>query len=468
MQKYNITIIGAGPSGLFAAHELSKELGREASIKIFDKGRGIDNRKTCLYDLKDKCSECNPCNITEGVMGAGLKSDGKVHFYKEAIQLWREGVIDDNYCERLLDYIESRFEKWGMENPVYPTSTEEANLLVDKVKSLRLPDQFELQVKKKVRHIGSDNLPRILTNMLQDIQESGDVKIYTQHDFCRYDATGKKIQGVYFSNGKHITADHYIISLGRRGVPLVQKMIRELNIPFAYKPVELGGRIEVPARITAEFTDILYNLAFRQKSDRTKDISFTFCTNPYGYVVAESILPGIIGVNGESRTNERSLMTNFALLTELPIPEGEDPNTVLSDILFKKFTNGDSRVYVQSLNRFMGENQTGISRYCYDRTLKSATETDLNVIFPQRITESLKIFINNLSNVFPDIVGPESFFYAPEAKIRGIRVLPESKDLETTIENLSLTGDSSGLSGNIVDAALTGILAARGIISKIS
>ncbi len=76
MKKYDVIIIGAGPSGIFCAYELiGKEKG--LNILIVEKGRKIEER-VCPKRKTKVCLSCKPCSITTGFAGAGAFSDGKL------------------------------------------------------------------------------------------------------------------------------------------------------------------------------------------------------------------------------------------------------------------------------------------------------------------------------------------------------------------------------------------------------
>ena len=60
VMKYDVIIVGAGPSGLFAARELAAAGKR---VAILDKGKRIEDRHCPLKEGKsDTCLHCKPCN----------------------------------------------------------------------------------------------------------------------------------------------------------------------------------------------------------------------------------------------------------------------------------------------------------------------------------------------------------------------------------------------------------------------
>jgi len=64
--QWDVIIVGAGPSGLFAAYELvEKQQGLK--ILIIDKGAPAASRKCRVSDFNEPCANCQPCNIMCGV-----------------------------------------------------------------------------------------------------------------------------------------------------------------------------------------------------------------------------------------------------------------------------------------------------------------------------------------------------------------------------------------------------------------
>ena len=74
---YDLIIVGAGASGIFAAYEAIK-LKPELKILIIEKGYSLEKRKCPIDGVKIKgCMHCKSCAIMNGFGGAGAFSDGK-------------------------------------------------------------------------------------------------------------------------------------------------------------------------------------------------------------------------------------------------------------------------------------------------------------------------------------------------------------------------------------------------------
>ena len=74
----NTCIIGAGPAGLFAAYYL--KMSGKNDFVLIEKGKSVEYRSCPRNENKNltNCLQCNPCNISCGIGGAGTNSDGKI------------------------------------------------------------------------------------------------------------------------------------------------------------------------------------------------------------------------------------------------------------------------------------------------------------------------------------------------------------------------------------------------------
>jgi len=85
--------------------------------------------------------------------------------------------------------------------------------------------------------------------------------------------------------------------------------------------------------------------------------------------------------------------------------------------------------------------------------------------FPHRVVTNIIEGLRQLERVMPGIYSGGTLLYAPEIKLRSSKIKTD-KYLQTQIKNLYATGDGAGVSGNIVGAAATGIIAAQGILKN--
>ena len=72
---YDVIIIGAGPGGIYAAYELTKN-NSSLRVGVFESGHELSRRKCPIDGVKVKsCIGCKSCSIMSGFGGAGAFSD---------------------------------------------------------------------------------------------------------------------------------------------------------------------------------------------------------------------------------------------------------------------------------------------------------------------------------------------------------------------------------------------------------
>jgi hypothetical protein len=70
--------------------------------------------------------------------------------------------------------------------------------------------------------------------------------------------------------------------------------------------------------------------------------------------------------------------------------------------------------------------------------------------------------LEKLNEIIPGVAANSTLIYAPEIKFYAMEVEVDG-NMQTSVKNLFAAGDGVGLSGDIVNAAATGILAGRGV-----
>ena len=114
--KYDVIIIGAGPSGIFCAYELIRS-NPEMKILMIEKGRAIENRN-CPKRTTKKCVGCKPCSITTGFAGAGAFSDGKLSLSPDVGGNLPE-ILGYEKATELINEADNIYLKFGADEKVY-------------------------------------------------------------------------------------------------------------------------------------------------------------------------------------------------------------------------------------------------------------------------------------------------------------------------------------------------------------
>ena len=208
MKNYDVLIIGAGIAGICTAYELVKQRS-DLKICILEKGNSIYNRKCpVVEDKARKCVNCPSCSIMEGFGGAGSFSDGKYNITTE-FGGWLNRYISDEELLKLIEYVDSINVSFGACNEVFSTQSKEAIEIEKKI----LGQDMRL-LHAKVKHLGTENNLKILTNMYEYLKDKVEI---------RFKAKVEDIEVLYKSykvilkDGSTVHSKYLVASPGRSG-----------------------------------------------------------------------------------------------------------------------------------------------------------------------------------------------------------------------------------------------------------
>ena len=307
MENYfDVAIVGAGISGIMAAFELAEK--SNLSIALLEQGKNIYKRSCPIIEGKVKdCVNCPACSIMKGFGGAGNFSDGKYNF-TTAFGGWFNEYIDDKEVMDLINYVDDINVRFGATKEVYSTTTPEAL----KIEKNALEHDLHL-LHAKVKHLGTENNLQILKNIYDYLENK--VTIKSDYGISKINVNKDGTYTLQANNGEEINCKYLIVAPGRAGAEWFSDQCKELDIPLLNNQVDIGVRVEIPARVFEHITDAVYESKLVYRTKCHGDKIRTFCMNPYGHVVTENV-DGLMTVNGHSYSDPelRSENTNFALL----------------------------------------------------------------------------------------------------------------------------------------------------------
>ena len=468
--KYDVIIVGAGPSGYMCAYELAN---KDPNLKILllDKGKNIYERRCPILEHKiDKCPinqkgfrECFPaCSITNGFGGAGAYSDGKFNITTE-FGGWLTDYITPDELMDLINYVDEVNLKYGatkiITNPDTPKVKEiEKRAMAAGVKLLR----------SKVRHLGTEENLKILSRIYDDLNKQIEMKFSTKVvDIIVNDG---KINGVKLDNGDIYYSDYVVLGVGREGSKWLNELFDKHQISMFQTQVDIGVRVECPNIIMEEINENLYEGKFIYKTSVGSTVR-TFCSNPGGHVVMENY-EGVVNVNGHSYSDSKlsSENTNFALLVSHRFEEPfKKPNEyalkvsslanqlACGSVIVQKF--GDIKLGRRSTKKRIEE---GFVR----PTLKEAVPGDLALALPYKTMRSIIEMIEVLDKITPGIATEHTLLYGVEAKYYSAHPEMDNRLEVKGIANLYIAGDGAGLTRGLAQASASGIYIARNILRK--
>ena len=446
-KRYRVIIVGSGPSGIFAALALAK--GGVEDMAIFERGKDIHDR------TRDRGME-----LLCGWGGAGAFSDGKLTL-SPRVGGFLGDFIPQNELMNLIRKADETYRFFGAPKVVHGQSSDETEALYQEAKLAGLE-----YIPMEIRHLGTENCSPLLQRVRKDLGEKVDVFFETPVKELLVEKG--RATGVLLHNGTPVEASFVICGPGRVGAEWIKSEMERLGISSVPSPVDIGVRVEAPVPILRKLTDLTYEAKFIYYSKTFDDRVRTFCMNPFGEVVTEPI-EDIVTVNGHSYAQRKTENTNFAILVSNTFTEPfRDPIGYGKYIarLANLLGNG---VIVQRLGDLLdGRRSTRgrIHRCITQPTLISATPGDLSFVLPYRHLKSIIEMLEALDRITPGIFSRHTLLYGVEVKFYTNRAKISSV-LETDIQNLFLIGDGAGITRGLMQASISGMLAANEILKRI-
>ena len=454
VKQYDVIIIGTGPAGIFAALEMA-----DTGLKVLmlEKGRDISARACPIHTQGTKCLNCKPCGILCGWGGAGAYSDGKLTLTTEF------GGMLDLYMEKpalmsLIDYVDGIYLKFGATQTVYGDDNKDA---VRKIQKDAAAADLSL-IPARIRHLGTDKCLEILTLMRDHLEDKCTIR--TSDGVAKILVENGRYVGVETVRGEIFHSTYLIAAPGREGAEWFTGQAAQMGLDMITNPVDIGVRVEVPAVVMEQITDVVYEskLVYYTKSfdDRVR----TFCMNPYGVVVAENNA-GLITVNGHSNAEKSSENTNFAILVSKSFTEPFKEPITYGKSIAKLANLLGGGVIVQRLGDLKAgrrSTEERIGRGMVTPTMKDATPGDLSLVLPYRHLTAIVEMLEALDQVAPGVGSMHTLLYGVEVKFYSSR-LHLSQALETKIPNFFAVGDGAGVTRGLAQASVSGVIVAREI-----
>lgn len=468
--KYDVIIVGAGPSGYMCAYELAK-LRSDLKILLLDRGKNIYERRCPVLEHKlDKCPvnqkgyrECYPaCSITSGFGGAGAYSDGKFNITTE-FGGWLTDYISPDELINLINYVDNINLSFGATEVLTDPDTPKVREIERRAMSVGVK-----LLRSKVRHLGTEENLKILGRIYESLKDKIEMRFSTLvKDIV---VENKKIKGVILNNGETLEAEYVVLGVGREGSKWLSEIFDEHQIPMSANQVDIGVRVECPNLVMEEINNNLYEGKFLYKTSVGSTVR-TFCSNPGGHVVMENY-EGVVNVNGHSYSDSSlsSPNTNFALLVSHKFSEPfKKPNEYALKV--SKLANqlACGSVIVQKYGDIkLGRRSTvkRIEEGFVRPTLKEAVPGDLALALPYKTMRSIIEMIEVLDHITPGIATEHTLLYGVEAKYYSAH--PEiTKELEVVgLDKLFVAGDGAGLTRGLAQASACGIYIARNIAKR--
>ena len=468
MQKYDVIVVGMGPSSIFFAYEMVK-LNKNKKILLIEQGKRVEDRN-CPIEKIGKCVKCKPfCNITSGFSGAGAFSDGKLSLYnKEDDDIYVGGnlhkYIGVQKTKELIDYTDKIYLEFGADSKL------EGTQFVEEVKELKQKADKEglTLIDIPIRHLGTEKAHELYKKLENYLEENGvEMMFQTKvEDLIIEDEkiVGVKITDLNNNSSKEVYSDKVVIAVGRKGANWLVDMCEKHKIESRAGVVDIGIRYELPDEVMKKVNEYMYEGKFIGRPGPFKDKVRTFCQNPSGFVSAEVYDNNLSLVNGHSYKERKSENTNLAILVShnftypfnKPIEYGRNVAKNLNEL-------GNGNIVVQRLGDIYRGKRTWekeLENNSVKATLKSAVPGDITFAIGYRTMTDILQFIRTLDKVIEGFANPDNLLYGPEIKFYSNQLVID-ENFETNIKGLYSIGDGGGMTRGLMMASASGVQMAR-------
>lgn len=470
-KKYDLIIVGAGPSGVFTAYELIElGLAKDKKILLVEQGKSVDKRY-CPVEKAGKCIKCKPyCNITSGFSGAGAFSDGKLTLPNKDSDTIEVGGILDQYLgveetKKLMFYTDEIYLKFGADPKL------EGLEHLDKIEELsnRAKENGLILANCPIRHLGTEKSHE-LYKKIQDYILANNVEIMFDTNVKDLIIENNTIRGVIVENmitksePEELYSDKVILGIGRKGANWLAKMCSKHEIKNRAGVVDIGVRYELPDNVMKDVNQYMYEGKFVGYLPPYKDKVRTFCQNPSGFVANEVYDNNLTLVNGHSYKDRKSTNTNLALLASHHFNDPfKEPIKYGMNIAENANQLGKGNVLVQRLGDILNGKRTwdkDLQSNSVVPTLKTAVAGDITYAIGYRTMVDILEFIKAMDKVVPGFAHPDNLLYAAEIKFYSNQLVIDN-NFETSINGLYSIGDGGGLTRGLIMASASGVQMAR-------
>ena len=476
--KYDIIVVGMGPSSIFLAYEIVKQ-NKGKKVLLIEEGKRVEDR-VCPIEKVGKCVKCKPfCNITSGFSGAGAFSDGKLSLYnKEDDDIYVGGILHDyigvEETKELIDYTDKIYLEFGAGKELEGVEHEEE---IRKMQHKAKKNGLNL-ISIPIRHLGTEK-SHILYGKIEEYLEDNGIEMKFNTIVSDLVIEKGKIKGVKIKDAskvedknaesEEIVAENVVLAVGRKGANWLSNICEKHKIETEPGIVDIGIRYELPDEIMKNINTYMYEGKFIGRPYPFGDKVRTFCQNPSGFVSAEVYDNNLTLVNGHSYKDRKSTNTNLAILVShhfnhpfnKPIEYGRNVAKNLNKL-------GSGNVVVQRLGDIYRGKRTWeeeLKNNKVEPTLKAAVAGDITFALGYRTMTDILQFIKQMDKVVEGFANPENLLYGPEIKFYSNK-LKINNEFETSISGLYSIGDGGGLTRGLMMASCSGVHLARILAKK--
>ena len=429
-------VVGSGPCGLFCALYLARSGVR---VTLLERGACVEEREKITNTFYTTGKLSTECNVQFGEGGAGTFSDGKLNTQ---------------------------------------VNNERIKTVLDDFVSFGAPQEIAYLAKP---HIGSDNLPRVIRNIRNEIIRLGGNVIFNAR-LTDLVIKGGAVEGVIYQKDgilQKIATSKVVLAVGHSARDTFE-MLNSRGVMMEAKDFAVGFRIEhsqdfIGLSQYGKQYKALPTAEYKLVSHAGERDVFTFCMCPGGYVMPATSEENAVVTNGMSEFARDGKNANSALVCKVTRADfpGDD---ALSGVRFQRMLEGKAYIAggggykapVQLVKDFINKKES----FAFDGVLptyKLGTEFyPLHEFFEKSFTNSLISATIDMSKKIKGFAENGALFTGVESRTSSpLRILRGENLQSVNTIGLYPAGEGAGYAGGITSAAADGIKVANAIINDL-
>lgn len=437
--RKEVIVVGAGPAGIFAALRLI-ELGLKPVI--LERGRDVSSRKKDIARISREHVVDPDSNYCFGEGGAGTYSDGKLY---------------------------TRSKKRGDNTRV--------------LELLCIHGANESIMYEAHPHIGTDKLPRIISNIRQSIIDAGGIFLL-EKKVTGFIIEHGSMKGIITSGGEKFFSNKIILATGHSARDIYGLCLQS-GISLEMKAFAMGVRVEHPQELIDRMQyhgktrgEYLPAAAYNIVKQVDGRGVYSFCMCPGGFIVPSATMQEEVVVNGMSPSGRNSPYANSGIVVEIRTSDLGiyEKHGLMEGIEFQKELEHNAWIQggrtqaapAQRLVDFVDGRMSGsLPKVSY---FPGVTSSPLHEWLPDQIGNRLREGFRQFGQTMKGFLTNEAAILGVESRTSSpVRIPRDEESMQhVSINGLYPVGEGSGYSGGIVSSAVDGIRAAEAIARQIS